>query len=64
MKPSEIRAKGEKELEKSLIEKRGELFAFRLQQGVGQLAKTASLKSTRHDIARMMTIAREKIKKG
>ncbi len=60
MKPSEIRAKGEKELEKSLLEKKGELFAFRLQHGMGQLTKTTGLKNTRRDIARIMTIAREK----
>ena len=60
MKPSEIRAKGEKELLKTAQEKTAELFGLRLQRSVGQLAKTASVKTVKKDIARILTIMREK----
>lgn len=60
MKPSEIRAKGEKELLKTAQEKTAELFGLRLQRSVGQLAKMASLKKVKKDIARILTIMREK----
>lgn len=60
MKPNEIRAKGPKEMEKALGEKQAELFALGVQRAVGQLAKTAILGNTKRDIARMLTIAREK----
>lgn len=60
MKPSEIRAKGEKELLKTAQEKTAELFGLQLQRSVGSLAKTARLKMAKKDIARILTIMREK----
>ncbi|MDP2600284.1 MAG: 50S ribosomal protein L29 [Deltaproteobacteria bacterium] len=60
MKPSEIRAKGEKELLKTAQEKTAELFGLQLQRSVGQLAKPANLKMVKKDIARILTIMREK----
>lgn len=60
MKPSEIRAKGEKELLKTAQEKTAELFGLQLQRSVGQLAKPANLKRVKKDIARILTVMREK----
>lgn len=60
MKPSEIRSKNEKDLVKTAQEKMGELFGLQIQRSVGQLAKTASLKMVKKDIARILTVMREK----
>lgn len=60
MKLSEIRGKGEKELAKMIDEKKVELFGLRLQFSRGQLAKTATLKLLRKDIAQIFTVLKEK----
>ncbi len=60
MKIKEIRDLSLDELqlkEKSMSE---ELFKLRFRKAVGQLESTASLKSLKHDIARVKTVLREK----
>ena len=64
MKLSEMGAKSEKELIKILGEKKGELFLLKLQLRMGQLAKTASIRSTKRDIARMLTFLTTKNLRG
>jgi len=62
--PKEIREKSLKELE--LLEKdfKEELFKLKLQDGTGNLEKPHRLKELKVDIARVKTIAREKMGSG
>ncbi len=60
MTPSEIRAKETKELLKIVQEKRTAMFGLKLQKVTGQLTKMADIGKARKDIARMLTIARER----
>ena len=62
MKPAEIRAKGEKELQKLLEEKKGTLFGLKIRLVTGQLKETSQIRETKRDIARLLTIANEEIK--
>ena len=62
MTPNEMRAKEPKELGKLLDENKRRFFELRLQLVSGQLAKTAELKKTRKEIARLLTLLNEKEK--
>jgi large subunit ribosomal protein L29 len=56
MSADDVRAK-EKEL-------REQLFRLRLQKAVGQLDNAVKMRATRRDIARLVTILREKGKRA
>jgi large subunit ribosomal protein L29 len=56
MSVEEVRAK-EKEL-------REQIFRLRLQKAVGQLDNAVKMRATRRDIARLVTILREKGKRA
>ena len=60
MKSSELRAKSDAELNKELLDLLKAQFSLRMQQATQQLNNTSQLKLTRHDIARVRTIIREK----
>ena len=60
MKPSELRAKSDAELNKELLDLLKAQFSLRMQQATQQLNNTSQLQLTRHDIARVRTIIREK----
>lgn len=60
MKGSELRELEVSELEKKCQELNQELFNLRFQLATGQLENSARLPQTRKDIARVMTILREK----
>lgn len=60
MKPSEIRTKPVKELQKMIDEKREELFGLKLKLATGQLAQTSNMRNVKRDVARMLTILKEK----
>jgi large subunit ribosomal protein L29 len=60
MKPSELRAKSDAELNKELLDLLKAQFSLRMQQATQQLNNTSQLQMTRHDIARVRTIIREK----
>jgi large subunit ribosomal protein L29 len=60
MKPSELRAKSDADLNKELLDLLKAQFSLRMQQATQQLNNTSQLKLTRHDIARVRTIIREK----
>lgn len=62
MKLSELNAKSEKELMVMINEKKGALFGLKLQLSVGQLAKTADIRNTKKDIARIFTCLKAKKK--
>jgi large subunit ribosomal protein L29 len=60
MKASELREQTVDELcdrEKEVAEK---LFALRLQKVTGQLESPAKIRQARHDLARILTVLREK----
>ena len=60
MKASEIRNLSADELEKKLAELKDELFKLRFQQAVNQLDNPMKLVETKKDIARILTVLREK----
>jgi len=60
MKPSELRAKSDAELNKELLDLLKAQFSLRMQHATQQLGNTSQLKSTRRAIARARTILREK----
>lgn len=55
MKPSEIREKSLKELEKMASELKEESFRLRFRHGTGQLKQTANIKLVKRDLARVLT---------
>lgn len=63
MKASELRKKGIDELEKLLQEKRKKLFELKLNLTSRKLKNFNEIKETKRDIARILTILREKGKK-
>jgi len=60
MKASELRKKGEKELQDHLLELRREQFNLRMQKGAGQLSKPTQLRDVRRNVARVKTVLGEK----
>ena len=60
MKVTEIRNLSVEELEAKLKELKEELFNLRFQLEVQQLENPHKIKDVKHDIARVMTVLREK----
>ena len=60
MKVSEIRKLSEKELENKIIETKKELFDLRMKQATGSLDKPYRLHTLRKDVAKMLTIKKER----
>lgn len=60
MKASELRQLTISELQQKLKDLREALFNLKIQHSAGQLQNTAVLKKTRKDIARLLTVLREK----
>ena len=59
-KAAELRETDESELETRLAEAKQELFNLRFQIVTGQLDNSARLRQVRRDIARILTVLREK----
>ena len=57
---AELREADEAELETRLAEAKQELFNLRFQIVTGQLDNSARIRTVRHDIARILTVLREK----
>ncbi|MCC6106400.1 MAG: 50S ribosomal protein L29 [Coriobacteriaceae bacterium] len=55
MKPSEVRALSDEELQKKLEDARAELFNLRFQMATSQLDNTARVTTVKRDIARILT---------
>ena len=55
MKPSEVRALSDEELQKKLEDARAELFNLRFQMAMSQLDNTARVTTVKRDIARILT---------
>jgi large subunit ribosomal protein L29 len=60
MKASEIRDLDDGELSKRLTELRKEVFGLRFSNATGELDDTAGLSRARRDLARALTVARER----
>jgi large subunit ribosomal protein L29 len=61
MKANDVRAKSVDELQDELAKLKKEQFNLRFQKATGQLEKTARVRAVRRDIARIKTIARQKL---
>ena len=59
-KPQELERLSGPELDEKARTLRHELFGLRVQHGQRQLAKPATLRNTRRELARVLTIARAK----
>ena len=60
MKSSELRDLNDKSLREHIATQRRDLFGLRLQHATGELENTAGLKTGKRDLARALTIARER----
>jgi len=60
VKPSDVRGKPVKELEKQVDELRVQLFQLRMRMAAGAHKQTADLKKKKKETARILTILREK----
>ena len=60
MKPVELRDMNDNELREHLLTARRELFGLRFQHATGELDNTAGLTKAKREIARALTIVRER----
>lgn len=60
MKPSEAHNLRDDELLQQIKNAREEQFALRLQHATGELENTARLGAVRRDVARLITVAKER----
>lgn len=60
MKASDVHALGDNELVQKLKDAREEAFNLRLKHATGELEDSARLPGTRRDVARLLTVARER----
>ncbi len=60
MKGSELRELSSDELQQKVVEFKRKMFNLRFQKVGGELDNTAELAKTRRDIARAMTLVRER----
>lgn len=60
MKAKEIRQMSDAEMDKKMKELKSELFNLRFQLATGQLDNPMRIKGVRKDIARIMTITKER----
>jgi large subunit ribosomal protein L29 len=60
MKSRELHDLDEKTLREHVANARRDLFGLRLQHATGELENTAGLKTAKRDLARALTVARER----
>ncbi len=60
MKASELRDLDDRELVKHLAEMRKEVFGLRFSNATGELDNTAGIGHAKRDLARALTVARER----
>ena len=60
MNAAELRDLGEAELREHIDDARRELFGLRFQHATGELDDTATLKKAKREVARALTVARER----
>jgi large subunit ribosomal protein L29 len=60
VKASEVHALNDHDLVEQLKEARQEAFNLRFRQATGELENTAGLSAARRDVARLLTVARQR----
>ena len=60
MKTTELREISDQELTDHIRTQRREIFGLRFQHATGELENTAGLKSSKRELARALTIARQR----
>jgi large subunit ribosomal protein L29 len=60
MRTQELRDLDDQKILEQIANFRKELFGLRFQQATGELENTASLRTTRRELARAVTIARQR----
>jgi large subunit ribosomal protein L29 len=60
VKASDVHALGDQDLVQALRDAREEVFNLRFRHATGELENSAGLGASRRDLARLMTIARER----
>jgi large subunit ribosomal protein L29 len=60
MKASELRDLDDKEMAKRVVELRKEVFGLRFSNATGELDDTAGLTRAKRNLARALTVARER----
>jgi large subunit ribosomal protein L29 len=60
VKPAEVRELEDDKLVEHIKNSRREMFGRRFQHATGELENTAGLRSAKRDLARALTIARER----
>ena len=60
MKPKELRDLADDRLEEHVAIVRRDLFGLRMQHATGELENTARLKTAKRDLARALTVARQR----
>ena len=60
MRASDVHALGDQDLVQALKEAREEVFNLRFRHATGELENTAGLSDSRRDLARLLTVARER----
>ena len=60
MKVSEIRKLESKEIQEKIVESKKELLNLRIKNATGSLEKPSKIKELKKDVARMLTILKER----
>ncbi len=60
MNAKDLRDMNQRELAEHVAEARRELFGLRFQHATGELENTAGLRRAKRDLARALTVARER----
>ena len=60
MRASELRDMSETELSEQVVTARRELFGLRFQHATGELDNTAGLRRAKREVARALTVARQR----
>ena len=60
MKPNELRDIPDDTLREHIATVRRDVFGLRMQHATGELENTARLRGVRHDLARALTVARQR----
>jgi large subunit ribosomal protein L29 len=64
VKSSQLREMSDEELERTLGERRQELFNLRFQSATGALENSARLRTAKREIARILTVRHERERLG
>jgi len=60
MKARELRERSDEELQRTLEELQEQLFKLRFQKSTGQIENPGKIRAVRKDIARVLTVMRER----